>query len=115
MYLAEYDVEVAQEARIGDPIVGRSFEGIMLNATPRRSLDGKTVAIELDLMLADRTLAEEPFDTGAQFHSPIDKVQEHRAMVNTTVHVPVGGTTVLDAGMDPNAPERRWAVQIGIR
>jgi hypothetical protein len=50
--VADWDVEVAQESRVGDPIVGHAFGGLALTlrleATPRPD----RVAVHLDLALS---------------------------------------------------------------
>lgn len=113
-YLADYDVEVAQEARMSDPIIGQSFDGLALNVLPRLAPGGETVAVDVQMFLADRTLEPEPFITGAQFLGPIDRVSVKRVVVDTTIRVPVGGTYVLDAGPDPADESRRLAVEIRV-
>lgn len=113
-YLADYDVEVAQEARIPDPVTGQSFGGLVANLRPHLPLGNRTVLVDLDLLFADHELAAEPFDTGAQCTGPIEQVRARRTRLDTTVGVPLGGTTLLDAGPDPSNPGARLVVAISV-
>ena len=39
-FLGDCDVEVAQEARISDPIIGQAFEGLLVSLLPHASRAG---------------------------------------------------------------------------
>ena len=52
--IADYDVEVAQESRISDPIIGQSFEGFVANLTPLLSADRTRVRLTMEALLAGR-------------------------------------------------------------
>jgi hypothetical protein len=111
-YIADYDVEVAQEARIADPIIGQSFGGLVANVRPNRSADGRSVSLDLELLLSRRLGLEPAFDTGAQTLGPVERYTELRALVSTTLEIPAGGTSVLDLGVDPRAGDRRVVAEI---
>ncbi len=99
-YIADYDVEVAQEARISDPIIGQSFEGLVANLQPTLTTDGEQVVTKLKLLLSSRELGK-VFDSGARFLGPIDRLSENRREFDTTVTIPAGSVYILDAGMNP--------------
>jgi hypothetical protein len=108
-YLADYDVEVAQEARIADPIVGQSFSGVVANVRPVMTPDGSRVRIGLRLLLARRgTVAE--FPTGAQFLGTVETFDEYRTALDTMAETALGVPYTIDAGPDPRDPARRLAV-----
>ena len=46
-YIRDFDVEVAQAATIGDPIVGRIEEGVVLDVRPIVSADRRYLTLEL--------------------------------------------------------------------
>ncbi len=111
-YLADYDVEVAQESRIADPIIGQAFDGLVLNLVPHVGLGARTITIELQLLRARRRIGEEPYRSGTRYLGPVDHVRTDRALVHTTLEVPAGGTYVLDLGPDPDAPGRHVSLEV---
>ncbi|MHC4473691.1 MAG: hypothetical protein ACYS99_22360, partial [Planctomycetota bacterium] len=110
-YIAGYDVEVAEAARIADPIVGQSFEGLAANVVPRLSADRGHVEIELWLLLAQRSL-DKPVATGAAFIGVRDQLEERRTVLAESVRLPSNGVYTIDAGPDETAPGRRVAIEI---
>ncbi len=108
-YLADYDVEVAQEARIADPIVGQSFAGVLANVRPVLTTDGTRVRIGLNLLLARRGEIE-AFPTGAQYLGTVEIFDEKRTVLNTLAETALGVPYTIDAGPDPRDPARRIAV-----
>lgn len=110
-YLADYDVEVAQEARIADPEVAQSFAGFVANVLPRLTLDGKTADVRLEVLFARRKPVTS-FDTSAQTLGTVDIVDERRVVFNTTVEVTLGEPFTIDAGLDPLDPARRVVLRV---
>lgn len=110
-YLAEYDVEVAQEARISDPIIGQSFEGLIADLQPQLSFSGDQIITRMKLLLSHRRQGE-VFESGARFLGPIDQISERRHQVDTTVTIPTGSVFVLDAGVNPQRPGERLLVAV---
>ena len=113
-FIAGYDTEVAQEARIADPIIGQEFDGLVLNLRPSASSSPRTVNLDLQMLLARRTFADRPFDTGTKFLGPIDHVRQDRSLVETNLEIPAGGTHVVDMGIDPEHPKRRLVAEISV-
>jgi hypothetical protein len=108
-YLADYDVEVAQEARIADPIVGQSFSGVVANVRPVLTPDGSRARIALRLLLARRGPVDE-FQTGAQFLGTVETFEEYWTSLDTMAETELGKTYTIDAGPDPRTPSRRLAL-----
>ncbi len=69
LYLADYDVEIAQAAAIADPIIGSVFEGISCGCRPDGSAEG-AFALTYDLVL--HTSTREQRRTEAAFWAPVD-------------------------------------------
>jgi len=114
-FIADYDVEVAQEARIADPHVGQSFDGLVVNVRPTPAVDKRTVSLGVQMLLARRTFANRTFETGAKFLGPIDHVRQDRTVVDTRVQIPAGGTYIIDMGGDPEQSDRRLFAEIGVK
>jgi len=112
-YVADYDVEVAQEARIADPDIGQAFDGLVVNLRPLLSLDGRTIDLDFQMLFARRTIAQ-PFNAGATFLGPIDHVRKDRRIVDTNLQIPVGSTHLIDLGVDPESKERRLVAAIHV-
>jgi hypothetical protein len=104
-YLADHDVEVAQESRIARPNVGQSFAGLVANVTPRLGAGG-SARISVEVLLARRAPMSS-FDTGSQCLGTVDVVSEKRTILHTTVEAPLGEPCRLDAGPDPFDAARR--------
>ena len=113
-FLADYDVEVAQEARIADPIIGLAFEGITGNLTAELSMDRKRMSVELSMLLSHLGPIRQ-FLSGTQYLGPVDHFDTARTVLNQTIEMATGGSFWIDAGTDPVDPTRRIAVRIGGR
>ncbi|MFB3065300.1 MAG: hypothetical protein ACE10D_02200, partial [Planctomycetota bacterium] len=77
--VADYDVEVAQEARIADPVIGQVFSGMLVNVRPLPSRDGRVIELNmsLHLMQVDReSLGAKNHDAAANgmLHAPREHV-----------------------------------------
>ena len=101
-YIRDFDVEVAQNATIGDPIVGRIEEGVVLDVRPIVSSDRRFVTLELRPTVAELVRPIPTFSTllGVALSTPVFiQTPELRIQrVETTVTVPDKGT-VLIGGM----------------
>ncbi|MCI0340303.1 MAG: hypothetical protein L0216_04005 [Planctomycetales bacterium] len=101
-YIRDFDVEVAQAATIGDPIVGRIEEGVVLDVKPIVSSDRRYVTLELRPTVAElvrpiptfSTLLGVANSTPVFIHTPELRIKR----AQTTVTVPDRGT-VLIGGM----------------
>jgi len=98
-YIRDFDVEVAQFIEIGDPIIGRLDEGVILDVRPVVTANRRYITLELRPTVAKVVRPIPTFQTtlGAQMSTPVFlhlpelKVQK----VQTTVTVPDGGTVML--------------------
>jgi hypothetical protein len=112
-YLADHDVEVAQESRIADPVIAQSFAGLVANVTPRLAAAGGAAQVAVELLVARRAPMG-VFATGSQCLGTVDVVEEKRTILVTTVGATLGEPCRLDAGPDPSDPARRLTLVITV-
>ena len=103
-YIRDYDIEIAQDAAIADPIVGTFQDGIALDVRPTISADRKYITLEMRPTVAttvqditnsfidfiadpERRVITQPL----RIETPILQIQR----VKTTVTVPDGGTLLV--------------------
>ncbi len=96
-YIQDFDVEIAQAAQIGDPIVQTLRDGVILDITPIVSADRKYVTLELRPTVA---LLKRPIPTftttlanGPPVTIQLPEINIQR--VRTTVTMPDGGVLLL--------------------
>lgn len=97
-FIQGFEVDVANAARIADPIIGVLQEGIVLDVRPTISYDRKYITLDVQTTVADVENFE-VFETNlgsdiggsVEFALPTLEVQDAR----TTVVVPDGGSVVL--------------------
>jgi type II secretory pathway component GspD/PulD (secretin) len=96
-YVSDYDVEIAQLAQIGDPIVQQLRDGIILDIRPVISADRRYITMELRPTVAVLTRPIATFSTTLGNGPPVSiQLPEIRIQrVRTTVTVPDGGTLML--------------------
>jgi hypothetical protein len=111
-YVHDYEVEVAQEARIADPVIGQVFAGLLLNVLPRVSPDGQEATLRLGMRLArvDAGFLREPIRPRAAMSGVLHQPRERAFRYNGTVRVPAGGCHVMDAGADDDDDRRLLVV-----
>jgi len=91
-YLQDYDVEIAQEAAIGDPIRLSVAEGC--SVWMRAFLDESARGARLDLEI-DRSAIERPMRRVETEHGPLDLPVLGLTSVRTSVWVPLDRTVIL--------------------
>jgi hypothetical protein len=113
-YVAEYDVEVAQEARISDPIVGQIFSGLTVNVLPTLSPSGKEVTLRLGLRIStvDPLSVKAPVRTDSAMNGILHQPEERTVRYNGSVTFPRSGCRVIDAGAGKDGEGRRLIVVI---
>ncbi|RKY22011.1 MAG: hypothetical protein DRQ55_02370 [Planctomycetota bacterium] len=97
-FIQDYEVDVATNAFIADPVIGVAQEGIVLDVRPTVSYDRKYITLDVQTTVAE---LERPFPTittllgpngsPVTFQIPVLKVQD----AQTTVVVPDGGAVIL--------------------
>lgn len=96
-YVSDFDVEIAQAAVIGQPIVRILQEGVVLDVRPVVSADKRFITMELRPSVADLKRPIDTFTTSLSIGSdvtielPILRIKRAR----TTVTMPDGATLVL--------------------
>jgi len=96
-YISDFDVEIAQAAQIGDPIVQTLRDGVVLDLRPVVTADRRFITMELRPTIAILTRPIATFQTTLANGPPVTiqlpelKIQR----VRTTVTMPDGGTLLL--------------------
>lgn len=115
-FVASYHGNVAQSAKISDPVIGQAFEGIVTNLEPRIALDQSTVRLEVGLLIVRATPEpSEPTDPEAEFVGKLNLESERRSVFQTTLTFPKDHLYVLDVGPDPTSPNHRLAAIFKVR
>lgn len=96
-YISDFDVEIAQAAQIGDPIVQTLRDGVILDLRPVVTSDRRFITMELRPTIAIVTRPIATFQTTLANGPPVTiqlpELQVQR--VRTTVTMPDGGTLLL--------------------
>ncbi|MCG3133497.1 MAG: hypothetical protein HMLKMBBP_00675 [Planctomycetes bacterium] len=96
-YISDFDVEIAQAAQIGDPIVQTLRDGVILDLRPTVTADRRFITMELRPTVAIITRPLATFQTTLANGPPVTiqlpELQVQR--VRTTVTMPDGGTLLL--------------------
>jgi type II secretory pathway component HofQ len=96
-YVQDFDVEIAQAAAIGDPIIQTIRDGIILDVRPIVSADRRFITMELRPTVADLVRPIPTFTTTLATGPPVTiQVPEISiSRVRTTVTMPDGGVLLL--------------------
>ncbi|MHC4923025.1 MAG: hypothetical protein ACYTG4_02965 [Planctomycetota bacterium] len=96
-YIADFDVEIAQLAQIGDPIIQQLQDGVILDIHPVISADKRYITMELRPTVAILQRPIQTFQTTLGNGPPVSiQLPEIRIQrVRTTVTMPDGGTLML--------------------
>jgi hypothetical protein len=91
-YLQDYDVEIAQEATIPDPIVQISQEGVIADVRPTIAGNGEIVVMEVraDAAKLHRPIGSKETDVGK-----IELPEVDLQKIRTSVALPAGRTAVI--------------------
>ncbi|MHC4847246.1 MAG: hypothetical protein ACYTEG_02195 [Planctomycetota bacterium] len=100
-YLQDYDVEIAQEATIGDPIRQSVLVGLAVSL--HGYLDDAAGGARLDLGL-DRTAMEQPVRRVDTEHGPLELPVLELTRVRTAVWAPLGKTVVVGGATAGSSP-----------
>ncbi|MHC4861318.1 MAG: hypothetical protein ACYTDY_14640, partial [Planctomycetota bacterium] len=97
-YVADWDVEVAQESRVGDPIIGRAFGGVTLNLLLDATGTRGEVAARLSMMLSDLDPELETRRTGNAVTGIIEIPRMARIRLERDLVLEIGKTASVDGG-----------------
>lgn len=111
-YIRDYDVEIAQDAVISDPVSGDLRNGAVLDVRPILSNDGSTALMETRFVLA-RPRSMAAFDTGVPTLGSIQLPSRDILRTKTTLALPMGRTALLCSG--PVSAEKNWIAVVLLR
>lgn len=96
-YVQDFDVEIAQSAAIGDPIVQTIRDGIILDVRPIVSADRRFITMEMRPTVAELVRPFPTFQTSLANGPPVTIQVPEIAIsrVRTTVTMPDGGSLLL--------------------
>jgi hypothetical protein len=97
-YVADWDVEVAQESRIGDPEVGRAYGGVTVNLRLDGAGSPGEVAARLEMLLSELAPEFETRRTGNAVTGIIEIPRMARVRLERDLLLETGETTVIDGG-----------------
>jgi hypothetical protein len=112
--IADADVEVAQGAGIGDPIMAVIRDGVVHDLVPVLTGDGRHIVMDLrptSAKMSSPVLTS--LGKGIDFKVHKFLVDEQR--IRTSITVPDGGTAAFVCGPDESAPTRRALILISGR
>ncbi len=109
-YIKDFDVQVAQNATVADPIVGIVQDGVVLDVKPVISADRKFITMELQPAFAQvdqpiRTFVTTLGQAGQAVTIELPRVVLRK--VETTVTIPDGGTIMIGGLTDFQERERQ--------
>jgi type II secretory pathway component GspD/PulD (secretin) len=96
-YVSDFDVEIAQGASIGDPIIGVVQDGVVLDVRPVISADRRFITLELRPTVAElvRPIREVVTTLGTTNSVTIQLPELDIQRVRTSIPMPDGGTVLL--------------------
>ncbi|MBJ01563.1 MAG: hypothetical protein CMK00_01690 [Planctomycetes bacterium] len=96
-YVQDFDVEIAQAASIGDPMVAVIQDGVILDVRPVVSADRRFITIELRPTIATlkRPIREMVTTLGSQNSVTIQLPEVEIQRLRTSIPMPDGGTVLL--------------------
>jgi len=100
-YLQDYEVEIAQEANIGDPITVSAFEGMTVWALPTLDDSGKGVRVDLRI---DRRKIARPIRRVDTTHGPLELPRAELTRLCSSMWLPLGRTVVLGGATAGDRP-----------
>lgn len=104
-YVGDYDVEVAQEARIADPLVRTAFGGMVVNLALAQA-EGGGLRVDLELT-ASSVGAVETSSAGATEVGLLERVTTRRSRVAQTFVLATGSSREVELGPSPwSSPTR---------
>ncbi|MBI2921905.1 MAG: hypothetical protein HYY18_12535 [Planctomycetes bacterium] len=112
-FIEDYDIEIAQEAVIADPVTGTAKTGAVLDVRPVLAPDAASVLLETRFTLA-RPGPMRSFDPGAAPLGTIQLPSREILRSRATVACPVGRTALLCSG-NGGPSDKGWVFAVLIR
>lgn len=111
-YVADWDVEVAQESRIGDPNIGHAFGGVVMNLKLLPTGSPRAIAAQFDMILSDLDDVIETRRTGNAVTGIIEIPKSRLVRIERELVLVPGETQIVDGGTGPNG--RRLRIEITV-
>ncbi len=102
-HVADYDVEVAQDARIGDPIVRAAYGGLFANLRLNRT-GPRAYRLRLELRIAGVDDEIREISHGAKEVGPVQDLATRTLLLSPTLDLQAGAAKVTELGADPTDP-----------
>ncbi|MEM8884571.1 MAG: hypothetical protein AAGD14_10910 [Planctomycetota bacterium] len=100
-YLSDYDVNIAQEATIGNPITSRVFHGTIVNVIAMWDDGGQGARLDVEL---SRTSVAQPMRRVDTEHGPLELATMELTRVQSSAWYPLGKTCVIGGGLAGDTP-----------
>jgi hypothetical protein len=111
-YVADWDVEVAQESRIGDPEIGHAFGGVAMNLKLLPTGSARAIAANFDLLFSELEQKIETRRTGNAVTGIIEIPSMQRIRLERQLVLVPGETTLVDGGTGPDG--RQLQIEITV-
>jgi len=113
-YLKDFDIEIAQDRSIADPVMSLVNDGYVLDIRPVIAHDGATVFLETRFGSADASTIR-TFESGSLGLGIIEQPDVALYQTRTTLMVPPGRTTLLTSSTFIRGPKQGWTTVVLIR
>jgi len=100
-YVRDYDVEIAEDAKIGQPMIGQVFAGFAVQAEACWDSGADGVVVHLQI---SRTDLKEPIETLITEHGDVELPEIALTRLNTSFWLPLNKTVLagaITAGENP--------------
>jgi hypothetical protein len=109
----DYDVEVAQEARIADPVPGVAYAGLFGNV--RATWTGsRTYRVRLDLRVSAFSEGIRVISTGMAAFGPVQSLPVQTRQLSTSLDLAGDEEKTIDLGTDPFDSEAQLIATVKI-
>lgn len=106
-YARDYDVEIAEDAVIADPIPGLAIEGVSLTVRPTILVEARQIRLDITPVLAQRVGEIAKFDTHVEKACSLQLPTMDVFRTRTTLVVPDGGAVVVGSSSRPESEAGR--------
>ncbi len=112
--LADYEVEVAQDARIANPQVSHTFAGLACNVIPVIQPDSGSAMVSIGLVYDVPTRSPSNFKMGPRYLGDLQQSHTRRMAVSTSTSVKLGEAHRVAVSTDPRDSSRRIVIDLTV-